>query len=388
MGESQKPQESAPAKTSAWGLLDRKLLLQRALVVLALAGAAGLQYYLVNMPVAELSQTSKFAPATARVAEDVLEFTNPDTGKGHFAFAYDQPAQSDNQRMLVDGYFAKASLSEETLQRFAALGVPAPPGPVEISYLAKAVGNGTCSTNIHVQTTGTAGERSVQFSQIQRASSDRHRLLSMRFMGTDAEVSIASGGSFGADKKAACQPTLSVGTWQQAAAFIPIKIKVPADSEFRIHWEAVGSQAPNWSTLLDFGDSQGQTFRATGIRIVPADAAGKTSKNAGLVAKADSKNPFTVTAFAVGTNQLQFGASGTGHVWENGKVVSTANVIDAIGKYPLISALFGAANLGLLNWSKRKFFPPPRAVAKAVVRFPRRRPPDSGDQARTRAAGR
>jgi len=44
---------------------------------------------------------------------------------------------------------------------------------------------------------------------------------------------------------------------------------------------------------------------------------------------------------------------------------------------PLIAALFGAVNLGLLNWTKRRFFQPLRAMPAQIVSFPK----DEGQKA-------
>jgi len=91
-----------------------RLKVQRSIVVMVLAVAAYLQYYLVNVPIADLSQTTKFSPATVKAAEQVVSFKNPETDAGSFELGFDQPAESQKQRMVVDAYFDQASLSDET----------------------------------------------------------------------------------------------------------------------------------------------------------------------------------------------------------------------------------------------------------------------------------
>lgn len=370
-------------KKAWWNSLLHNLMVQRGMVLLALCFAVGLQYYLVNMPVANLSQSSKFTAAKVRMGEQSVEFSNPQTDKDEFSFGYDQPSASENQRMLVDAYFDKASLSEETVQKFASLGIQAPTSTANISYVTHSTEKGTCDTGFHVQTNNGSGDRSVRFMPEQHTVSDWIRQLGVQFLGTTADVSLASSGSFGPNHVSDCSVLLSVGSWQQSTGgFIPIKINVGAGSEFRFQWQALGRRPPGWSALLAFGHLQGQSFKASRIRIAPLE---NSAEKAGLVARSDSKSSFIIGSFTVGTDQLQFDASGNGRVWQDGSIVSTANLLNSIGKYPLISAMFGAANLGLLNWSKRKFFPAKKSV---VVRFPRRRPPDSGDRVRSRAAGR
>ena len=382
--EPKSSQNNQPSsKRTNWTSLLQQLAVQRGLVLLALGAAVALQYYLVNMPVASLSQTSKFTAAKVRMAEQSVQFTDPETEKDQFSFSYDQPSASENQRMLVDAHFDKASLSPETLQKLAALGIQAPPGPANISYVTRTTDKGICDTSFQVRTDTSSGQRSVRFLQEQHTVSDWIRQLGVEFSGTAAEVSLTSSGSFGANHVSDCTVLLSVGSWQQSTGgFLPIKLNVPAESEFRFQWQALGRHAPSWSTLLAFGHLQGQSFKARTIRLASIE---NSAENAGLLARADSKSSFTVSSFTVGPDQLQFDASGNGRVWQDGSVVSTANLLTSIGKYPLLSAMFGAANLGLLNWSKRKFFPTKKS---AVVRFPRRRPPDSGDRVRSRAVGR
>src|SRR4030081_2897456 len=98
-----------------------------------------------------------------------------------------------------------------------------------------------------------------------------------------------------------------------------------------------------------------------------------------MVARCEHKDvPLTVDSLLVGTDHLQFRASGKGRVRENGSPIVTVNFLETINKYPLIAALFGAVNLGLLNWTKRgsscrcalcqpRLFRFPRATARKAV---------------------
>jgi hypothetical protein len=364
------------------------LRVQRVIAVTVLAAAACLQYYLVNVPIADLSQTTKFSPATVRAAEQVVSFKNPEADAGSFEFGFDQPAESQKQRMVVDVYFDQASLTDETLHKLASLGVHAPPEAAAISYLTSSATKGSCNTAVQVQTSGIPGQaRAAEFSQSELASSDRHRLLEMKMSGMDSTVALSSQGTFGEAilSASSCQVTLRVGNWQQGmGGFVPVVVKVPAGTGYRLRWEAADVQPSGWNTggpalpLLGFGHAHRQSFRAEEIGVFAAQAAEEERAHAGLVARCEHKDvPLTVDSLLIGTDHLQFGASGKGRVRENGRAIVTVNFLETINKYPLIAALFGAVNLGLLNWTKRRFFQPLRAMPAQIVSFPK----DDGQKA-------
>ncbi|HYW37930.1 MAG TPA: hypothetical protein VE957_07440 [Terriglobales bacterium] len=371
-------------RTSFWAMqaeFYHRLKVQRSIVVMVLAVAAYLQYYLVNVPIADLSQTTKFSPATVKAAEQVVSFKNPETDAGSFELGFDQPAESQKQRMVVDAYFDQASLSDETVHKLASLGVHAPPDAAAISYLTAAVANGSCTTAVQVQTSGISGQaRAAEFSQSELAPSDRHRLLEVRMKGLDSTVTLSSQGTFDAISSASsCKVTLRVGNWQQiTGGFVPVVVKVPAGSGYRLRWEAADIQPSGWNTggpalpLLAFGRGHRQSFRVEEIGVYAAQAAERNRAHDGLVAQSEHKDaPLTVDSLMIGTDHLQFGVSGKGRVLENGSAIVTVNFLETINKYPLIAALFGAANLGLLNWAKSRFFPQPRTTPAEVVPFPK-----------------
>ncbi len=386
------PQILSSPSTTFWARLAEfygHLPVQRALVLMVLAAAAYLQYYLVNVPIADLSQTAKFSPAIVKAAEQVVSFKNPETDAGSFEFGFDQPAESQKQRMVVDAYFDHALLSGETLQKLASLGVHAPPDAAAISYLTSAAPNGTCNTSVRAQTAAvTESAHTVEFSQSELASSDQHRLLEMKMHGLDSTVTLLSQGTFSdaIPAPSPCQVTLRVGNWEQVTGgFVPIVVKVPAGSGYRFRWTA-DVRTKGWNTggpalpLLVFGQARRQNFHAEEIAVFAAQPAESNRQRDVLVARSERKDaPLTVDSLLIGTDHLQFGASGKGHVLENGSAIVTVNFLDTINKYPLIAALFAAANLGLLNWAKRRFFPPTRVASAEVVPFPK----EDGPVART-----
>jgi hypothetical protein len=388
----------------------RRLVVQRVIVVMVLAAAAYLQYYLVNVPIADLSQTTKFSPATVKASEQMVSFKNPETEAGKFDFGFDQPAESQKQRMMVDAYFDRAALSDATLRTLAALDVHAPAEAAAITYLTSDEPNVRCNTAVRVQTLSiptsggpTSGRpasmnpgqtRAAEFSQSQLASSNRYRVLEMKMKGLDSTVTLSSQGTFGEAilSASSCKLTLQVGNWRQVMqGFVPIVVTVPPGSGYRLHWEEANAKTSGWNAsgpalpLLSFGTAHRQSFRAEEIAVLPAQASEAAKTNDGLVARAERKDaPLTVDALLIGTDHFQFGASGKGMVRENGSAVVTANLLETINKYPLIAGLFAAANLGLLNWAKRRFFPPARVTPADVVPFPRENSERArlGDQAR------
>ena len=376
----QVPAASPPSLWARLAEFYHRLPVQRAMAVMVLAAAAFLQYYLVNVPIADLSQTTLFSPATAKATEQVVSFKNPETDAGSFQFGFDQPAESQKQRMVVDAYFDQASLADETLHKLASVNIQAPTAAAAISYLTSAAPHGSCNTAVQVQTTGIPGQvRAAEFFQSEMAPSDRHRLLEMNMKGLNSTVTLSSQGTFGEAivSNSSCRVTLRVGNWQQiTGGFVPIVVKVPAGSGYRLRWEEDDLQPSGWNTggpalpLLAFGHAHRQSFRAEEIGVFAAQMAEHDRVHNSLVARSERKDAaLIVNSLLIGTDHLQFGASGKGRVWENGRPVVTVNFLDTINKYPLIAALFGAANLGLLNWAKRKIFPPTRALPAQVVPF-------------------
>jgi hypothetical protein len=395
-------QNPAPPATSFWARQSEfyhRLLVQRAIVVIVLAAAAYVQFYLVNLPSAELSQTAKFSPATVKATEQLVSFENPETDPGQFEFGFEQAAESQNQRMVVDAYFDQATLSDTTMHKLAALGVQPPPGAAPISYLTSDDQNVRCNTAVQIQTKDAQTDavpkpaRAVEFRQSELAPSDRHRLLEVKMQGSDSTVTLSSQGTFGDAlmSPSSCKLTLHVAGWQQVMpGFIPVVVDVPAGSSYRLRWEAADVKTKGWNTvgpalpLLSFGHARRQSFHTEKIGVFAEQTPEQARAHDGLVALCERKDaPLTVDSLLIGTDHLQFAASGKGRAWENGSPIGTVNLLDTINKYPLIAAVFGAANLALLNWAKRRFFPSPNSKPAEVVPFPREdgKKPDLTDEA-------
>jgi len=366
------------ATNSLLGRLCRSyqpLPVQRAVALLVLLAGAALEYRLVNMPITNLSQTTKFSPVTAKAAEQVVSFKNPESDQGSFAFAYEQTADSRKQRMIVDAYFDNAVLSEETIRTLMSLGTHPPPEAAPITYLTSEDKDSKCNTAVHVEMTRAgAQDYFVQFAQSQLAASDRHRLLEVKSNGLDSAVALSSQATFDRNALSVCKITLRVGQSQyQTLGFVPITLRVPAESGYRILWEASDIQPSGFPTggpalpLITFGHRGLQSFHADQVAVFPAQASREATAPEGLVAKGEHRDaPLTVDSFLIGTDHLQLTVSGKARAWEDGRPIPF-DLIEVINKYPLIAALLAAANLGLLNWAKRKFFPPARAVPAPVV---------------------
>jgi hypothetical protein len=334
---------------------------QRALVLLVLAGAFAVQYRLVNLPIRELDQTNKFAPAVVSATDELALFSNPQTEPGRFSFAYDRPVESEKPRMFVNVYFEKASLADETLHQFTGLGVHPPSGPHRISY----VPDTACNTAIRVETIGgSSTQPAVRFYQSEAAPSDRYRQLEVNMSGTDSLVTLSGGGSFQANRAGVCQVNLGADDWQQSTTgFLPIKVDVPAGSSLRIRWEDSAIHTADWPAaglpkpLIEFGKANRQSFFADVIQVLPAGNSVISAPHS-LVATGERKQePLTVNAFQIGTDRLQFAATGRGQVVVDGKPLVRPDPLGWINKYPLLATIFLAANGGLCRWAWRRFFP-------------------------------
>jgi hypothetical protein len=338
---------------------------QRVVALLVFAIALGVQYRLVNAPVSQLADTHMFSPAIVRAAESVVSFIDPETDPGQFTFGYDQPAGSGQQKMIVDAYFEKASLSDETLRRLAALGVLAPSESAPISYVTDVPKSAGCSTGFQIEVpAGGNGTRAIQFSQSEAAPSDRHRLLEVKMVGADSTVTLKSGGSFAPDGMAQCHVDLRVGDWVQPNhGFLPVKLTVPASSGFRFRWEAADIKPAGWPSeggavsLLRFGSHRLERFHAGGIGILRAGTLDPFLTQSGLAVRSERRQfPLAVESLRIGTGKLELQVEGRGRTLQDGKLISRTDVLGAIMKYPLLALLLGATNAALVDWLRRVVF--------------------------------
>jgi hypothetical protein len=336
---------------------------QRVAVSICLIAAVGVQYRLVYMPVADLQDTHKFKPASLKAGEKVASFVDPQTDDPHFNFSFDQPAESGQPNMIVDAYFDKAALSDQTVQRLTALGLQVPSGLASISYLNVSDGHAECRTEFTVETTASAAA-AVQFAQNENAPSERHRLIDIKMTGYDSTVTLASAGGFGPGAEAQCHIDLKVGSWtEKTEGFMPIKLQVPAGNGFRFRWALSDIKLKGWPTegkaqsLLRFGTHSRESFRAREIKIFPfgghdSDAA-KHGLDARSIAAAD---PLTIDSLQIAADRIEVYAEGKGRTIEDGKVMSSADLLAAITQNPLLALLLTALNAALVNWARRAFF--------------------------------
>jgi hypothetical protein len=350
---------------------------EKAKAVVVLCAAAGLQYYLVNLPVGDIEKTGRFSPAKVKAADEVVSFRNPETGPGRFSFSYEQAAESKKQSTLVDAYFDNAVLSQETLRKLAVLGITPPSGPAAISYLTSSERGAACSTVVQVDALPEeSSARAVQFSQKEPAPSDRYRSVDIAMSGLDAVVTLKSQGPFTADASSPCQVKLLIGNWELLTqGFVGVQVQAAAGSGFRFRWEAADVQSSGWSSsggpLLRFEGQLRQSFSAAAVAITPSAPDATRSGHTGLVADGERKEVLLkIHSLMIGTDRLQFEAIGRGRVVENGKVISRTNLVEAINRYPIISAMFAAGNLALLGWAKRKLLARPAAPGSEPLDSP------------------
>ncbi|HUJ93464.1 MAG TPA: hypothetical protein VLW46_00715 [Candidatus Bathyarchaeia archaeon] len=339
---------------------------QRVLVTLALTAAIGIQYRLVNMPVADLKETKKF-PAHLQSGRDAVSFVDPQTTDGNFAFEFDQPGESRDANMIVDAYFDRAALSSQTLQSLAAIGLQAPSDFAASTYVNESPRHSDCRTKFTVATTKSGvADSAVQFFQSERAQSERSRLVEVMITGYDATVNLVSSGAFVPSGAAQCRINLSVGDWtQRTQGFLTIQFLVRAGSSFRFRWEAPDLIVKGWGVgrggdplkLLFFGSHHLDNFSAREIKILPLASRAELSANQGLVARSSrADDPFTISSLKIGKDELVVSADGTGRATENGQVISRTDVLAAITQNPLLALLLTAVNAALIGWARRSFF--------------------------------
>ena len=325
-----------------------------------LFAAAALEYYLVNIPVAQVG--GEF-PASVRARAEAVTFDHPGlVDGGVFSFGYTPPTEAE--KVLLDAYFDDAQLSQPTLQAFKSFQISAPASISSITYLTSTVSQGACSTKLEV--TPVSPPVSIQFSQTSSDSLQGYRSLGASFEGSDAEVTLISQGAL-QNVLSPCKVELSVGDWKQVTAgFLPIKIRVPAGTHFRFRWQNLNEKSSTWENkgaalpLVQFGPSASDEFTAEAIKIAALSSKSGTPNPPRLEARGERQSPVTVESFAINKNQLEISASGKGTVLKDAKVVTRTNVLEALNKNPILSALFGAGNLALIGWVTRMFLPPKR----------------------------
>ena len=338
----------------------RKRLGLRLASLLCLFGAAALEYYLVNVPFPQ-EVSGQFHPARVRAQLEGVTFDKPGLADGgKFGLEYTPPTQSE--QVLVDAYFDRAQLSQDTLQQFSSLQVSAPSLTSSITYTTKPVQHGSCSTKFEVAPVSVA--QAVQFSQPD-ADSDSpagFRSLGVSFEGSEAEVVLTSAGEM-QNSLSPCRVELTVGDWRQITpGFFPIKIRVPAGANFRFQWQNLQERPHTWENksvalpLLHFGGS-GDQFTASAISVAALNSNREASTPPALQAISERKSTLTVDSFEINNDQLEIAASGKGTVLKNGSVVTKTDLLETLSKNPTFSALFGAGNLALLGWVGRCWFP-------------------------------
>lgn len=345
------PPPPAAATAARAGLRGRGSIAKKVLALACLVAVALVEYYLVNLPVGEVQNSKKFSPAEVQAASEFVVFDHPDSGGGRFSFSFAQP-ESQNQKVLLDARFDGAQLADDTLAQLKSLGVTPPSTLGSVTYLTSTAGSGACSTKLQV-TAGNPAPASVEFTQDNNELPDDYRQLGVRFGGTGAAVTLTSEGAL-EHILSPCKVELSVADWKQVIpGFISIKLRLPPGTQVRFQWQNINQRLT--SSLLKFGQSSKEIFTAEVIRIglLP----GQSDKPRALQAKSESSSSPLTVKLGIDADELEINASGTGRVVENGKTISTTNALEAINKNPILSAMFGGANVALIGWVTRMFFP-------------------------------
>src|SRR5215472_1592059 len=113
---------------------------QKTLALCCLLGAVAVEWMLVNLPAGDLK--GQF-PVTIRARNEIATFTDVGSvSSGPFSFSY-APA-TEAEKVLLDVYFDRAQLSDETLGVLKSIQVAAPASPGTITYLTSNAGNAAC----------------------------------------------------------------------------------------------------------------------------------------------------------------------------------------------------------------------------------------------------
>lgn len=352
--------EHAPAAHTAGEQRARtwsNKLAARILSLATLIGAVAVEWMLVNVPVSEVS--GQF-PATVRARDEIVTFTAPTSvAGGSFSFGYTPPTAAE--KVLLSAFFDNAQLSDQTRSQLQSIGVSAPSSANPITYTTSGAG-GSCATDLQVEPGGSNLKR-VEFSQPPGDISSSYRALGVRFTGAYAMVTLTSQGELKSGISS-CRVELKVGDWKQLTqGFIPIQIRVPQDAFFRFHWDKLDERSDTWKTkstalsLLGFGSESRDEFATQAIAINSIDPkTGAPDDPPKLEAVGSKQSPLTVSYFQINQNQLEITASGQGRALQDGKLVRV-NVLQRLDEYPIPSALLAAANLALIGWVKKAFFP-------------------------------
>ncbi len=344
---AQAPVKTGTAPGGSGASRPRASIAKKLLALVCLAAVTLVEYYLVNLPVGEVQDSKKFSPAEVDAASNFATFEHPESGGG-FSFSFAQ-TESQGQKTLLDARLENAQLADETVQQLKRLGASPPLNAGKLSYLTSTVPGGSCSTKLDVTTTNP-NPASVELMQDTNQLPDDMRQLVAKFTGTDATVTLLSAGEF-EHGLSPCRVELSGSGWTQVIpGFIPVKMRAATGTEMRFQWQNI-----NVSSLLKFGASSKDSFTAQAIEI--GTLPGQTGQPVALRATSrHSSSPLTVK-LVIGANQMEVTASGTGRVVENGKPVITTDALAAINKNPILSTMFGAANVALIGWVTRMFFP-------------------------------
>jgi hypothetical protein len=273
-----------------------------------------------------------------------------------------------SERVIANAFFDNAQLSDETLKTLHQLLVSAPSSPGVITHVTSGAG-AACTTSFQVEP-DSSNLKTVEFSQGDSDISNSYRGVAVRFIGTDAIVTLTPQDAL-ARGRSSCKFVLSIGDWTQPTpGFIPIKIRVPAGAPFRFRWQKLDEPSSAWRTegpalsLLEFGSSKSNEFSTQAIAIKPLNPeTGAPHYPAKLEARGSKQSPLTVQFFGINQNQLEIKASGRGRTLINGATVHV-DLLQKLNEYPIPSALLAAANLALIGWVKQTFFPTRRKQSR------------------------
>jgi hypothetical protein len=348
-------------------LYRRSRLVRLAAALVVLIGAAILQYYLANvrLPV-DIGATNKFSPATIKLGQEELVIKNPFVNPSEGLLL----SHVGNPNEVVDVYFDRARLGEESISLFEALGSKPPPASGPIDYItqnpARASDAGeACRTFVQIEVPDASNPiDEFHLYQLEDPGLNRYRLIELKTIGRELIVHVSTEAPPGGSPESpGCRKFLRAGDWNQPlTGSLGLKIFAAAGSSFHLVFRPVVARAPLWkgpdgffepfglgSPKLNPGDLPPFQAKAVSIKPLQGDSSTGLSREI-LSAQATDKGALlSVDSLKIGSNQLQLGVSGNGRVKINGEDV-TVDLFDRAKRYPIPAGLLAAANAALLAW--------------------------------------
>ena len=345
--------------------LRRQRIARAGVGLLVLAGAAFAQYKLANVPVpVNLETTGRFSPATIKLGQEELIIEEPVVNSAEgMLFSHD-----GRPNEIVDVSFEYARLDEQTVGKFASIGLSPPSTPSNIDYRAQdskspLISGEPCRTRVELRATSRMPDE-IHLFQLGDPGLNHDRHLEMKTRGAELVSHLLIESPSGSYLESGCQKVLKVGDWNQPSS-IDVTTIAAEDSDLRLSFKPLTASSNLWEDTEGFfapfelGEPQLKPtdpppFQARAVSIRSLSRGDSPSAVLTLVsARCTSGGPLlTIHGLRVGSDQLQLSITGKGLVKIDGEDV-TVNLSNRLRENPVFSGLLAAANTALLAWVAR-----------------------------------